>query len=436
MRCVSGCIEIALLAVLVLACSCTPQITGPGGSVIDAVGAVVSDATGDDDTADGSGPVADDADPPAGGGSSDEGAVSDPASDAAATAQPQVTNLLLSGSVSTDTYQLFELGSSSFGDQWRVTWPSASGGGYFLVVLLDQDQNLLRRELVSSWTPLEHVLRGQTPMLYAGVAAAYGTSGGNFRLLASLDAGRSVPSPRRQVVWVNFGAGSNVHVHVREGISFPSFDGAMLGADYAGETGVIKAAILAAMREDYAAYNVVVMSSDEGGPPGSPYATIHIGGNDSRLLGLADNVDQYNSDLGQTAVVFVEAFADFAVMRLTPDEMGQMIGNVASHELGHLIGLFHTACPEDLMDTTGTAWDLAENQSFIRGPLEATVFPTGYEDCPARLLETVGAAPGSAKAGVTKRLLSETLRLRKAELRAMVRDALHHRCGTCLNPDG
>ena len=192
---------------------------------------------------------------------------------------------------------------------------------------------------------------------------------------------------------------------------------------------------MAAMREDYDGYNIVLMTSDDGPPPAGSCACVHIGGSDGRLLGLADNVDQYNADLGQTAIVYVEGFADFSVMNLTAEEMGQMIGNVASHELGHLLGLFHTAVPADLMDTTGDAWDLADNQSFLRGELEATVFPFGYENSPARLAETLGFTTGNAKLSPVTKAESRERMIRKAELRSLVRTELHCRCGNCLNPD-
>jgi hypothetical protein len=213
------------------------------------------------------------------------------------------------------------------------------------------------------------------------------------------------------------------------------FDAADLGEPYAGATEAVKAAIVAAMREDYAGYNVTVLSSDDGPPPtNGAYATLHFGGYDTRLLGLADNVDQYNADRWQNAIIYVGSFADFSVMGLDAEEMGQMVGNVASHEFGHLLGLFHTSLPEDIMDTTGTAWDLAGDQSFLRGPLEQSVFPVGYENSPQRLAETVGVKPGAKKSDLSKNWNDPRMR-RKLALRALVRDELRSRCGTCLHLD-
>ncbi len=334
-----------------------------------------------------------------------------------------------------DDYQLIELGPAQAGQRWMVT--DASGlltNNPFLVVLLDSKYDLLYRQIVSSRWPLEHVLRADTSTLYLGVMPSYATADGGFRFSVSRESGVTVPAPRGQLVWLNFGGGQEVRVQGRRGISFPAFDSGRLGPAYAGATETVKAAIVSAMREDYAAYNVVILTSDEGPAPDQPHATLHFGGVDNLLLGLADNVDQYNADPWQTAIIYVDGFADFSVMNLTAEEMGQMIGNVASHELGHLLGLFHTRVPADLMDTTGTAWDLAGDQSFTRAELEQSVFAVGFENCPVKLAQTVGRMP-QAKGEHLARAMGAAKMEQKAKLRALVEQELQTRCGTCLELD-
>jgi len=331
-------------------------------------------------------------------------------------------------------YRLIEIGAAAVGERWTVSDGSGLlSGSSFLVVLLDENFDLLQRQVVSSGAPLVHVVRADSPAVYLGVSNSYGRAGGEFRFSVRLEAGLSVPPPRRQVVWLNFDGETDLSVHGRDGISFAPFDAAMLGSQYDGATDAIKAAIVAAMRVDYAGYNVKIVSSDDGPPPDGAYATVHFGGVDNRLLGLADSVDQYNADPYQHAIIYVESFADFGVMNLSDDEMGQMVGNVASHEFGHLLGLFHTQVPADVMDTTGTAWDLAADQSFLRGELEESVFPFGYENSPKLLGRIVGTT--GEKAEDLAKPLGTAKMMRKAALRAMVRDTLRHRCGNCADPD-
>jgi hypothetical protein len=350
--------------------------------------------------------------------------------------QTPVGSTTVSGSVSgQEDYRLIELGTARAGQEWTVNDESSLlGSGRFLVALFDSDYELLRRQMISPGTPLTHIIRSDTPTLYLGVTASYTGRGGDYRFEVTRQSGLSIPAPRRQVVWLNFGGASNLRVHARSGLSFAAFDASMAGREYAGATEVVKAAIVSAMHEDYALYNVAILTSDDGPPPAGPYATVHFGCDDDRLLGLADNVDQYNADPGQNAIIYVEAFSVFEVMALSAEEMGQMIGNVASHEFGHLLGLFHTQVPTDLMDTTGTAWDLAGDQSFLRAELEPSVFPFGYENSPRRLAETVGYKPGLKESDLAKPAWSPTMS-RKAMLRALAREVLRDRCGTCLNLD-
>lgn len=402
-----------ILSIVLLAAGCAPEALGPSadGAVNLVAGITVINPDSNQDGVTAPSP------PPAG-------------------ASTAATGTTLSGSVAGDgEYQLFELGTGVLGEQWTI----AAGSGFsvsqaYIAVLFDDQYQLLQRQIVSNTVSLQHLVRRSTSRLYLGVAPAFSSAGGSFTFDAQRRGGVPVPPPRQQAVWLNFGAGSNVSVHGRDALSFPAFDAATLSPKYAGQTEQVKAAVIAAMREDYAAYDVVLLTSDDGPPPTGPHATVHLGGSDSALLGLADNVDQYNSDPWQTAVVYVNGFADFAGMNLPADEMGQMIGNTASHELGHLLGLFHTQAPKDLMDTTGTAWDLAADQSFTRGPLEPSVFPFGFENSPDRLADAVGHRVG-AKPDAAKPLTTEKA-LRKASLRAMMRVEFRSRCGNCLDPDG
>jgi hypothetical protein len=309
----------------------------------------------------------------------------------------------ISGSVlGSGNYQLYDLGAAVVGDEWSVALTSASASDAFIAVLLDADNDLLMRTRISAHAPLQHIVRRDTPHLFLGVTPTAGSGGGDFRYTVSLEPGVAVPPPMTQTVYLNFAGGQGVYVQSRGPISFGVFDAAVLGAIYSGQTQQVKDVIVATMRERYALYEVEFLTSDDGPPPADgQYSAVHFGGYDNVLLGLADGVDMYNEVPAQDAIIYVERFAPYQVMELTTEEIGVMIGNVASHELGHLLGLYHTSSADEVMDLSPSAWDLAGPQAFARAALERTVFPTGTENTPRLLEETVGLRPEPAVAKPT-----------------------------------
>lgn len=350
------------------------------------------------------------------------------ASDDSSTGQSAAGNVqVLKGNVTgSGNYKLYKLGAGRRGDCWEIV-PDGALGSPFVVVLFDSQMNLLMRTYLSYHGALSHVLRAGTDEVYLGIMPPTQMEGGDFRLKTVFRTAQSVPGPARQTVYLNFGVGRNVRVHTRDPISFAPFDAAVIGNAYAGYTAAMKDVIYREMLADYTAYDIQILSSDDGPPPEGNFSTIHFGGKEPGLLGLADNVDNYNVNKTQTAVVYVENFAPYWTMGLTPEEMAIMIANVASHELGHLLGLYHTQDPADLMDTTGSAWDLAANQSFLRGRLERSVFATGYEDSPRLLTQILGSNKTSDS---SKSLSWRQLDSYKA-LRKMVHDELEYQCGIC-----
>ncbi len=335
-----------------------------------------------------------------------------------------------SGQVSDgNRYRLFDLGDGWFADEWTVD-VSGTSAGPFVVVLFDEQMNLLSRGFLSARGRMTHILRAHTPRVRLGVMIPSSGGGGSFSMVASRREGASVPAPNAALVWLNFSGASGVEIHGRDPVSFPAFDASMLGGAYAGQTVAMRAAIVQAMREDYASFAVTLVSSDESTEPTEPHATLHFGSDAPGLLGLADRVDAYNRRADEAAIIYANNFAIYETMQLSADEMAVMVANVASHELGHLLGLYHTQTVTDVMDTTGSAWDLAANQDFQRGELEATVFAVGMEDSPALLAYGVGLS--GVKAGSTGKW-SHGIEFDRA--RAIAQSEIPHTCGTCLHLD-
>lgn len=335
----------------------------------------------------------------------------------------------VSGTLGAGEYRLYPLGASDAGDQWTV---SLSGLTSYVVVLFEADSSLVRREMLSGGKSFAHVMRRATTQTYAGIMPIAGGLGGAFRLDFRRQAGSAVPESSPQIVYLNFAGASGLSIHHQAAISFDAFDAADIGDEYAGQTQPIKQAILSVVRRDYAPYNVTIVSSDDAAPPADVHATVHFGGNSDGLLGLADSVDNYNQDPAQAAIVYIEAFQPYWTMKMTPAQQGVMIGNVASHELGHLLGLYHTQDPSDVLDTTGTAWQLAGTQNFELAPLEPTVFATGSQNSPLLLSQIVGLNPSAAKASASKSLLEYD---GSGVLKQMVMRQMGTACGTCRHLD-
>lgn len=338
----------------------------------------------------------------------------------------------VSGSVRSDDFKFYLLGPSTAGDSWSIRATSGRHAAPLVAALFDENFNLLTRRYLYDGARLEHVVRDSTAALHLGVMPPAGRGAAEFNLLASRTAQRPVPPPQRQVVWLNFEGGAGVRIANRSGLSFPPFDAAALGASYAGQTALIRDAIVQRMREDFLAYEVDILSSAEVPPPDVPHSVIHLGGSEPGLLGLADNVDEYNSNVEQSAIVYVRNFEPYKTMRLTAEEMAVMVSNVASHELGHLLGLYHTHDPGDVMDTSGSAWDLAGVQRFTRALLDPAVFAYGYADS-NRLLElAVGARPWVDKSAM-KAIAADRERFKAVS--RFIHDELPYTCGTCAEMD-
>ncbi|MFQ5491537.1 MAG: matrixin family metalloprotease, partial [Phycisphaerae bacterium] len=137
--------------------------------------------------------------------------------------------------------------------------------------------------------------------------------------------------------------------------------------------------------------------SFEGPAPAEPYSTVHFGSYDPNLLGVAENVDEYNLRAEQRAIVFVDTFSAFGVLDPSPEEIAQALANVTSHEIGHLLGLYHTQDAKGVMDITASLRQMMGDQFFGQSPLHPEVFAVGNQDAVPTLLANVGGDAALAK---------------------------------------
>jgi len=318
---------------------------------------------------------------------------------------PGESRRLLSRVDAQPDYRLVGLGQSRAGEEWRFELDpdAAQRPGGFILVLFDERGGLLSRSINGY---LSHVTRRPATSLVLGIARAPNAPAASFELRIERESGLEVPPPQAQLVLLNFAGGRNVQVRDRPAVSFPPFDGALLGGIHARQTELLKGAIRERLEYYFSQYNVIFITSDERPPAEPPCSVIHFGGYDPGALGLADAVDLYNRRADDSAIVYVHSFIQYASLNLSSRELGHMMGDVAAHELGHLLGLFHTLGPFSLMDSARSIETMVTGSALNLAALAPEVFPYGsldsvllLEDGVGRRAEGIaGPAPAASKA--------------------------------------
>ncbi|MEK7710438.1 MAG: hypothetical protein AAB341_00955 [Planctomycetota bacterium] len=202
----------------------------------------------------------------------------------------------------------------------------------------------------------------------------------------------NLPPPVMQVLLLDFD-GEAVNSPVLGTMTLAPFNAGDIDRDYNGETDTIKQVIREVFDQNYRRFNVTVLTTDDPPPAnGTKFSTIFFGGFDETAFGIAENVDLYNADLCDDAVIFTESFTT-SLFTLTPtaEEMGLAIGNVASHEAGHLLGLNHVDDDLDLMDDRSLADAFLLDQEFMDSRLSTDIMPIGTQDGALLLNEIVGS---------------------------------------------
>jgi len=200
--------------------------------------------------------------------------------------------------------------------------------------------------------------------------------------------------PRPQVVWLDFAGGDPVQIGGEPIELMRPFSAESISGRLNGQTAAITEMVIAKMQHDFAAFNVQIFNSKHHTRPNGPLAKIYFGNFNRSFLGLADNVDTGNLVDAQEAIVYAEDIALFENLQPSAEEVAQCLANTGAHELGHLLGLEHTSDPWDVMSTAATARQVLENDAaFLRAVLNATVFPTGWQNNPVVLLSNVGPSP-------------------------------------------
>jgi len=219
---------------------------------------------------------------------------------------------------------------------------------------------------------------------------------GSYRVDIIAESGFDVPQPLAQTLLLDFD-GAVVNFAVLGTATLAPFDAADISPFYEGETETIKDRIREVFEQNYGRFNVTVLTTDDPPPPpGNLYSTIYFGGFHRGAFGLAEDVDLYNEDCCDDAIIFTESFTPSVFFRVpSAVELGIAIGNVGSHEAGHVLGLNHTDDDLDLMDDQSPADAFLEDQEFMEAPLSSDILPIGTQDGVLLLYESVGEREAS-----------------------------------------
>ncbi len=268
------------------------------------------------------------------------------------------------------------------------------------------------------------VIRRESPSCLVAFSATPGFEGtGDYELTASMEFPTPLPPTRPDVFILDFEGGRGVRIGNRPSINVPRFDAAGISQDFLGLTTDLEAQIVARVRRDFDGYNVTILSTSEGAADDATVSRVYFGTYDPALLGVADGVDEYNAVQAQHAIVFTDTFEAFAALNPSMSQMGQALANVASHEIGHLLGLVHTRDSTDIMDVTASLRQLMEDQYFGRAPIYNQVFPLGDQDSAQLLLDGVGGDPKVVARGANAKFW-RTVRRRESDVDPSARESL------------
>lgn len=299
---------------------------------------------------------------------------------------------------STDDTDIFNLGVLAPGDRLFVDIQTIDGNLDPLAAVFDQREfvhafNDDRVPDASDLNPLiDVIIRGPEGAYFLGVVSfPGGDSTGKYRVIVQVTRNVGLLDPEPQIVYLNWAGGQNIRIENVGTFNVEPFDAADLGP-YDGRTDELKNLIQAVVADRYDGFNLVLLNSDDDAVPRLPHSTIYFGNRSLNAFAIAQQVDTFNAQQDDDAIIFTDGFRGAFSITPTLEQMATAIGNTAAHEVGHLLGLVHTNECASLMDARCGNDALLVEQVFKLAPLDESVFPVGLQNALELIEWAVGLA--------------------------------------------
>jgi hypothetical protein len=280
---------------------------------------------------------------------------------------------------------VYEIGTLSPGDRVSADVQRLNGNLDAVAAIFDSREYLVafnddRTPDGSNLNPLiDIVIRGDQGVYYLAIIGYPGENTyGQYQATVKVQRGVGKPAPQAQTLFLDWAGGRNIDIPNVGTFDLPPFSATDVGFP-ASQTKQLKQRVQEIVRDRYADYDLIVLNSDDTPQPPDPHSTVYFGGADAQAFAISQQIDTFNKDSTDKAIVFTDGFPGAFSRTPSLEQMAQAIGNTVAHETGHLLGLVHTADCNDMMDTSCTNDRLLSPQEFSTAPIDSSVFPFGMQ---------------------------------------------------------